>query len=161
LRLIGKAEVGDKVLIVKGFGWYKHEVGSSFVVIDGKSYGFYGDNSDYVYVEHESNSDDEICCVTHTDYHVLEPLKKPTLDELLAKCTPENRHEEAFVDTTQASPEVIDLLANLARRVTSLESQLRDTQNNVEKQARSSQTHATASPSTLTGSQPSRIRSKC
>lgn len=36
------------------------------------------------------------------------------------------------VDATQASPQVIDMLANLARRVTSLEAQLSDTQRNVE-----------------------------
>lgn len=36
------------------------------------------------------------------------------------------------VDETQASPEVIEMLANLARRVTQLEEQLRDTQRNVE-----------------------------
>jgi hypothetical protein len=39
------------------------------------------------------------------------------------------------VDTTQASEQVIEMLANLARRVTSLERQLAVTQNNVERQA--------------------------
>ena len=39
---------------------------------------------------------------------------------------------EPTVDTSQASPQVIDMLANLARRVTSLESQLSDTQRNAE-----------------------------
>jgi hypothetical protein len=58
----------------------------------------------------------------HGTYDVLEPLKpKPTLAELVSKCTPENRPEEVF-----------DLLANLARRVTSLETQLRSTQRNLE-----------------------------
>ncbi|MFZ7945685.1 hypothetical protein [Neobacillus sp. 19] len=46
------------------------------------------------------------------EYRVLEPLET--------------------VDESQASPQVIDMLANLARRVTSLELQLRDTQRNVE-----------------------------
>jgi predicted nucleic acid-binding Zn-ribbon protein len=65
-----------------------------------------------------------------------------TLAELLAKCTPENRHEEATVDTTQASPAVIDMFTALSRKIVSLEkklgsveSQLRDVQNNLEKQA--------------------------
>lgn len=57
--------------------------------------------------------------IYHKNYHVLEPVAddNPTVD---------GRH---------ASPEVVDLLANLARRVTSLEQQLRDTQGNVEKLA--------------------------
>jgi hypothetical protein len=85
-------------------------------------------------------------------------MTKYTLAELLSQCTPENRHEELFAD----NPQVIDLLANLAwriveierelneykalgirdhlregnnvlnNRVTSLESQLRSTQRNVE-----------------------------
>jgi hypothetical protein len=45
------------------------------------------------------------------EYHVLEPIE------------------------TEASPQVTDLLANLARRVSSLEQQLRDTQRNTEKLA--------------------------
>jgi hypothetical protein len=85
-------------------------------------------------------------------------MTKYTLAELLSQCTPENRHEELFAD----NPQVIDLLANLAWRIveierelneykalgirdhlregnnvlnnrfTSLESQLRSTQRNVE-----------------------------
>jgi DNA repair ATPase RecN len=55
-----------------------------------------------------------------------------TLAELLSDCTPENRHEEVFVDERQASTQVIDMLANLARRVTSLERQLAATQRNLE-----------------------------
>jgi hypothetical protein len=68
------------------------------------------------------------------DCKVLEPVesKKPTLSELCAKCTPENRHKEIFAEPTQASPEIIDMLANLARRVTQLESQLVATQRNLE-----------------------------
>jgi phage shock protein A len=58
-------------------------------------------------------------------------MVKYTLAELLSKCTPENRHEEVNFD----SPQVIDLLANLARRVASLEQQLSSTQSNVEKLA--------------------------
>jgi predicted RNase H-like nuclease (RuvC/YqgF family) len=58
-------------------------------------------------------------------------MVKYTLAELLSKCTPENRHEEVNFD----SPQVTDLLANLARRVASLEQQLSSTQSNVEKLA--------------------------
>lgn len=43
--------------------------------------------------------------------------------------------EEPTVDGTQASEQVIDMLANLARRVTQLESQLLSAQNNLEKQS--------------------------
>jgi hypothetical protein len=49
-------------------------------------------------------------------YRVLEPLES----------------EEVTVDTSQASEQVIEMLANLARRVTSLERQLADTQRNLE-----------------------------
>jgi hypothetical protein len=54
--------------------------------------------------------------ILHYEYCVLEPIQG----------------EEATVDQTQASPAVIDMLANLARRVTQLESQLRATQRNLE-----------------------------
>ncbi|MDR7001586.1 hypothetical protein [Neobacillus niacini] len=40
--------------------------------------------------------------------------------------------DEPTVDTAQASPQVIDMLANLARRVTQLESQLAAAQRNLE-----------------------------
>jgi hypothetical protein len=48
------------------------------------------------------------------EYYVLEPL------------------EPVEVTEADASPSVVDMLANLARRVTSLEEQLKDTQSNVE-----------------------------
>jgi predicted nucleic acid-binding Zn-ribbon protein len=41
--------------------------------------------------------------------------------------------EEATVDTSEASPAVIDMFTALSRKIVSLESQLRDTQSNVEK----------------------------
>ncbi|MDQ0270753.1 hypothetical protein [Cytobacillus purgationiresistens] len=44
----------------------------------------------------------------------------------------ESTSEPITVDATQASPQVLELLGNLARRVTQLETQLRDTQRNVE-----------------------------
>jgi hypothetical protein len=38
-------------------------------------------------------------------------------------------------ETTEASPAIIEMLTSLSRKIVSLESQLRDTQNNLEKQA--------------------------
>lgn len=78
------------------------------------------------------------------DYCTLEPTdvvyKKYKIAEILSKCTPDKRHEEVL--PVSAPDKVVDLLANLARRVTSLETQvkslstqLRDTQRNVERQA--------------------------
>jgi phage shock protein A len=58
-------------------------------------------------------------------------MSKIRLEDLLSRCTPENRHEEVNFD----SPSVTDLLANLARRVASLEQQLSATQGNLEKLA--------------------------
>jgi TolA-binding protein len=58
-------------------------------------------------------------------------MSKFRLEDLLSRCTPENRHEEVNFD----SPQVTDLLANLARRVASLEQQLSATQGNLEKLA--------------------------
>jgi chromosome segregation ATPase len=58
-------------------------------------------------------------------------MSKIRLEDLLSRCTPENRHEEVNFD----SPSVTDLIANLANRVHSLEQQLRDTQGNLEKLA--------------------------
>jgi len=43
--------------------------------------------------------------------------------------------EEVTVDTSQASPAVIEMFTALSRKIVSLESQLRDTQRNVERQA--------------------------
>jgi hypothetical protein len=120
------AKVGDKVLIVDSSytcGMYKD--GDILTVDD------IGENGVYVRkVRTEGNANG---LIGRDEYLVLEPL--PTLSELLARCTPENRHEEVFVDESQASPQVIDMLANLARRITSLERQLAVTQNNVERQA--------------------------
>ncbi|MEK5109859.1 hypothetical protein MHI57_24670 [Cytobacillus sp. FSL K6-0129] len=64
--------------------------------------------------------------VRYDDYRVLEPVEADPLT----------------VDETQASPEVIDMLANLARRVTQLEEQLSDTQRNVETFAEQTETNS-------------------
>lgn len=126
-----KAEVGEDVLIVNGGGWYSEEVGERYTMIDGSEFGYEPSGSFYVYVEHPENREGEICCVTTEDYLVLEPVADATIAD-----------EGTTVDARHASPEVVDLLANLARRVTSLENklgsveaQLADTQGNVEKLA--------------------------
>jgi hypothetical protein len=57
----------------------------------------------------------------HGDYVVLQPTPVGACCE-----------NEPTVDSSQASEQVIEMLANLARRVTSLESQLAATQRNLE-----------------------------
>jgi hypothetical protein len=114
-----KANVGDKVVVIKSGGWY--HTGQTFEVISGKKYGFRETPSEYgsVYVESGENIYNERCSFISLErYRVLEPLE------------------------SEDSPLITDLLANLARRVeylerkaTSLEQQLRDTQGNVEKLA--------------------------
>jgi hypothetical protein len=106
------AKVQDVVIIVKGAGWYKDKVGQVFEVISGRNYGFQPTPSEYGAVYVESGRNDNSCCsfVSLDNYRVLEPLKEPT-------------------------PDIHDLIANLARRVSSLESQLSATQSNVEKLA--------------------------
>lgn len=118
-----KAEVGEKVIVVKGSGWYDNKIGSIYPVISGREYGFdskYDLDEGEVYVENGENESGFCSFVYRENYRVLEPIADET-------------HIE--VDGRHASPEVIDLLANLAHRVTSLEAQLADTQGNVEKLA--------------------------
>jgi hypothetical protein len=82
--------------------------------------------------------------ISKENYNVLEPLK-PSLSELCAKITPENRHEEVTVDGTQASEQVIasvdesqasaavvNMFTALSRKIVSLERQLAATQRNLE-----------------------------
>jgi hypothetical protein len=137
-----EAKVGDKVLIVNADFTYDMYKNGDILTAEGVSeVGIYSQSVAYVGKDGSNSSG----CIYTDEYVVLEP----------------QQDEVSTVDTSEASPAVIEMLTSLSRKIVSLESQLRDTQNNVEKQARSSQTHATASPSTPTGSQPSRIRSKC
>jgi hypothetical protein len=104
-----KAEVGDKVLIVDaGHTGGKYENGNVIDVHRLDSYGI---------VNYDIKSDEynEEGIILRREYRVLEPL--------------------STVDSSQASEQVIEMLANLARRVKSLERQLADTQRNVERQA--------------------------
>ncbi|MDH5159847.1 hypothetical protein [Heyndrickxia oleronia] len=94
-----KAEVGEKVLIVNAKDICgKYENGS---IITAERSSCIGVESDTV-ADNDSNPEGFI---RYTEYRVLEPVA----DEVVE------------VDETQASPEVLDLLANLARRVTEIE----------------------------------------
>jgi hypothetical protein len=126
VEVAGPAKVGDKVLIVNARASYDKYFNGNIIEVKRLSEDPMGIENDAV-----STCGNAEGFISAEEYVVIEPLK-PTLSELCAKCTPENRHEEVFVDTSQASPDVLDMLANLARRVTSLESQIRDTQRNAE-----------------------------
>jgi hypothetical protein len=100
------AEVGEKVLIVNAEHTFgKYRNGDVLVVQRESTNG--GIESDLV-SSPNGNTDGYI---GREEYVVLEPLQ------------------------SEESPDVTDLLANLARRVSSLEQQLRDTQGNTEKLA--------------------------
>lgn len=118
-RLVEReAKVGEKAVVVDAQDlWYAN--GQVFTVIERWS----GDSGK------AGVDDDEGTSYFDSEYRVLEPVK-PNLADLLSRITPENRHEEVSF----GSPDITDLLANLARRVNSLESQLSDTQRNVERQ---------------------------
>jgi hypothetical protein len=117
------AEVGDKVLIVNAFSTKDNYVNGTVFEVNDLMPG--GIASDSAKTDAEGFNPDGY--ITRREYRVLEP-QKPTLSELLAKCTPENRHAAIEFD----KPQVIDMLANLARRVTQLEQQLAATQRNLE-----------------------------
>jgi hypothetical protein len=106
-----EAKLGDKVLIVnaeKSFGMYRN---GDIIEVQRIVYNGIENNS-----VRTLDGENDSGFIIKREYVVIEPIES----------------EEIAVDTTQASPEVIDLLANLARRVTSLETQLRDTQRNLE-----------------------------
>ncbi|MED3649973.1 hypothetical protein [Heyndrickxia sporothermodurans] len=130
-----KADVGDKILIVKAE----------------RARGHYQNGNVSVVTEDDRWSDGMGVSVDgwdwgvgHNEYRVLEPV--------------DNANELITVDETQASPQVLDILANLARRVSeletqlsaqfhyrreldSLQSQLRDTQGNVERFAQQTESN--------------------
>ncbi|MEK4970689.1 hypothetical protein MKX29_24095 [Cytobacillus sp. FSL R7-0696] len=108
-RLVNRqAEVGEKVLIIGIHGEHEGDTGVvEYSHNDGSISINAGDGFGYFPYVYEE------------EYLVLESLKPVEAEPLT-------------VDETQASPQVIDMLANLARRVTQLEEQLRDTQRNVE-----------------------------
>jgi chromosome segregation ATPase len=108
-----KANVGDKVIVLNSAHVDSHNIGRVYTVK-----GFDGEliDTDGFYADgSELNLQED-------EYYVLEPTNSE--------------------ECCEASPQITDLLANLARRVeylerkaTSLEQQLRDTQGNVEKLA--------------------------
>jgi hypothetical protein len=103
-----KAVVGDKILITSPWstgGMYAY---GDILEVNGLVYNGIICNAAKTSLE-DGNDEGYIA---NREFVVIEPLET--------------------VDTTQASPAVIDMLANLARRVTQLESQLRATQRNVE-----------------------------
>jgi ABC-type transporter Mla subunit MlaD len=86
-------------------------------------------------VEFDSYVDEEndyVCGWGTGSYKTLEPLEAVAsmADVYGIRYSP--RDKEVTVEQSQASPQVTDLLANLARRVSSLEQQLSATQSNVE-----------------------------
>lgn len=104
-----KAEVGKRVIVLVGNGWYRKNVGGVFTVIDGYEYGF---NNAFTYVEYPDNvKDDQLHFISNDNYRVLEPIAEET---------------PVIVDESQASPQVVEMLANLAQRIVALESQLAD-----------------------------------
>jgi hypothetical protein len=121
-RLVNrKAEVGEKVIDL-------FDEGKILTIIEPP----YNCGKEWYSFKTESGTD--IAPIGQSEYAVLEPLK-PSLSELCAKITPENRHEEVTVDTSQASEQVIEMFTALSRKIVSLERQLADTQRNVERQA--------------------------
>jgi hypothetical protein len=107
-----KAEVGDKIIVTRR--WFDINVGEVLEVISGEDFGF-SEKSGQVYHAHPDNSRGIIKRIEDDYYTVLKPL--------------------STVDTSEASPALIEMLTSLSRKIVSLESQLRDTQNNLEKQA--------------------------
>jgi hypothetical protein len=110
-----KAKVGDKIIIVKdydGFDWFK--VGETVVVEDtmgeGSVFADFNENK-RVYLNGK-------WAVSPDFYLVLEPVESAEL------VTAEEGDDVLTVDETEASKSVLDLLANLARRVTELERKL-------------------------------------
>jgi hypothetical protein len=106
-----KAEVGDKII--------------SLIDDPLQNKDFYVGSLHTVTAVEESDDDGDYCVGISESRGFYSTAKYRVLAEV----------KECCVDTTQASPAVIDMLANLARRVTSLERQLADTQRNVERQA--------------------------
>jgi hypothetical protein len=98
-----KAKEGDKIIIVKGFeyhDWFK--IGETAIVEE-------VDNIGNVYADFNENKRGE-WCVGRNYYRVLEPVEPA-----------EEGDDVLTVDETEASKSVLDLLANLAQRVTELE----------------------------------------
>jgi len=105
-RLVDReAKVGERIIIVNGYGWYRDKVGDIYDVIHPSKYDFEGNDNSKTYVEHEENAyKDVIHFVRRGNYRVLEPLP----------------------ETTETSKSTVDLIANLAQRVAELERQQKE-----------------------------------
>jgi hypothetical protein len=100
-----------EIRITNGKGWYRNCVGEIFKVVErhpsrAAYYVKFWDGEEYITNQF---------FVSDGNYEIVD--------------------EEVTVDSSQASEQVIEMLANLVRRVTSLERQLADTQRNLERQA--------------------------
>lgn len=117
-RLVNRqAEVGEKILdLYFGEGVFIREVVEPEYA------------SEKVWYTFETEHGEDTAPIGIDEYCVLESI--------------EEEAEPLIVDETQASPQVIDMLANLARRVTQLEEQLSDTQRNVETFAEQTETNS-------------------
>lgn len=109
-----KAEVGEKVTLVNPACDYDEypeiNIGNIYEIMAEESDGY---GTPVVAVKGDSFR------MYHSEYHVLEQVES-------------DANELIEVTESDASPQVIDMLANLSRRIVSLEKQLRDTQRNVE-----------------------------
>ncbi len=115
-RLVDRKEVvGDKVLIVNAEDTFDKYNNGDVIEVQRTATG--GIENDVLSYE-SGNAEGYVC---DSEYVVLEPVKT-------------NPSRTLTVDIS-ANTEFIDLIANLARRVNSLEQQLKDTQGNVERQA--------------------------
>ncbi|HEY8445378.1 MAG TPA: hypothetical protein VIK94_04505 [Bacilli bacterium] len=101
-----KAKVGDRIIIINGYGWYRDKVGDIYDVIHPSKYDFEGNDNSKTYVEYEKNAyNDVIHFVRRGNYRVLEPV------EPIKLVTIENKNRKSLND----------LLSNLAYRLTQLE----------------------------------------
>lgn len=103
-RLVDReAKVGERIIIVNGYGWYRDKVGYIYDVIHPSKYDFEGNDNSKAYVEYEKNAyNDVIHFVRRGNYRVLEPV------EPIKLVTVENKNGKSLND----------LLSNLTHRLT-------------------------------------------
>ncbi|MCR8843107.1 hypothetical protein NQ117_05395 [Paenibacillus sp. SC116] len=112
-----KATVGERIVITKKHWDDRFEVGKSYEVIE---------SGPDVFVKHPEGTNHKHggACVGYASYSVLEPL---------SSATPEQPTEELTQDSTQSTIDgLVGTVANLARRLTEVETQLRMAREDVE-----------------------------
>jgi hypothetical protein len=73
-----KADVGERIVIANGYGWYRENVGEVYTVIDGNEFGF---KEERTYVEHPQNSyNATLHFVTEENYRTLDPTDIVQID---------------------------------------------------------------------------------